>query len=213
MTTNQSLPTEAEIFAALTAKQTPEAAALLRNARVAVAGCGGLGSNVSMYLARMGVGHLHLIDFDRVELSNLNRQHYFLSDLGKPKAEALAAHLHEVNPYLDLQVTLTRVTEDNLAELFRDADIICEAFDRAEAKAMLVSGARSLFPAKPLIAASGLAGFGPANEIRTRRVMTNFYLAGDGVSDLSLPLCSARVAMTAAHEANQIARLILGLEK
>ncbi|MCQ2456245.1 MAG: ThiF family adenylyltransferase, partial [Clostridia bacterium] len=95
---------------------------------IGVAGAGGLGSNLAMYLARMGVGRLLLVDFDTIELSNLNRQHYFLPDVGRPKVEALREHLLAVNPYLEVSTTVQRVTAANVPELFGKADIICEAF-------------------------------------------------------------------------------------
>jgi len=207
------LPTKEELMAALQKNHLPAAAAKLQGAKVGIAGAGGLGSNLAMYLARMGIGYLHIIDFDRVELSNLNRQHYFLTDVGQPKAEALRHYLLEVNPFLEVRTEVLQVTAENAAELFGEVDIICEAFDRPEAKAMLVSTLREKFPHKPLVAVSGLAGFGPANEIQTRQVGKNFYLVGDGKTELEgQPLSSARVAIAAAHEAQVVARLVLGLE-
>ncbi len=89
---------------------------------------------------------------------------------------------------------------------------VCEAFDRAEAKAMLVSGVLEHFPEKYLVAGSGLAGLGSANTIQPRRVSQRFYLCGDGTSDSSvgLGLVASRVLVCAAHEANMILRLIAG---
>lgn len=181
-------------------------------ARVAVCGLGGLGSNIAIALARAGVGHLHLIDFDRVDLTNLNRQQYAVGQLGQYKTDALRETLSLVSPYCDVTCDTVRVTEENLPDLLKAEDYICEAFDRAEAKAMLVSGVLEHFPEKYLVAASGLAGLGSANTIQTRRVSQRFYLCGDGTSDSSvgLGLVASRVLVCAAHEANMILRLIAG---
>lgn len=192
---------------------TPEQSHLLQEAIVAVVGLGGLGSNVAMWLARLGVGHLLLYDFDKVELSNLNRQYYFLEDVGKYKAEALLAKLQQVNPYGDYQSQVIRLTEANLEELLAPAHIICEALDKAEAKAMLVNGVLEIFPDKYLVAASGLAGLEDSASMMVRQITPRFYLCGDGHSDFhELPLCGARVGLCAAQEALTIARLILRLE-
>lgn len=181
-------------------------------ARVAVCGLGGLGSNIAIALARAGVGQLHLIDFDRVDLTNLNRQQYAVGQLGQYKTDALRETLSLVSPYCDVTCDTIKVTEETLPDLLRNEDYICEAFDRAEAKAMLVSGVLEHFPEKYLVAASGLAGLGSANTIQTRRVSQRFYLCGDGTSDSSvgLGLVASRVLVCAAHEANMILRLIAG---
>lgn len=181
-------------------------------ARVAVCGLGGLGSNIAIALARAGVGHLHLIDFDRVDLTNLNRQQYAVGQLGQYKTDALRETLSLVSPYCDVTCDTIQVTEENLPGLLKTEDYICEAFDRAEAKAMLVSGVLEHFPEKYLVAGSGLAGLGSANTIQTRRVSQRFYLCGDGTSDSSvgLGLVASRVLVCAAHEANMILRLIAG---
>lgn len=181
-------------------------------ARVAVCGLGGLGSNIAIALARAGVGHLHLIDFDRVDLTNLNRQQYAVGQLGQYKTDALRETLSLVSPYCDVTCDTIQVTEENLPDLLKAEDYICEAFDRAEAKAMLVSGVLEHFPEKYLVAGSGLAGLGSANTIQTRRVSKRFYLCGDGTSDSSvgLGLVASRVLVCAAHEANMILRLIAG---
>ena len=181
-------------------------------ARVAVCGLGGLGSNIAIALARAGVGHLHLIDFDRVDLTNLNRQQYAVGQLGQYKTDAMRETLALISPYCDVTCDTIQVTEENLPDLLKTEDYICEAFDRAEAKAMLVSGVLEHFPEKYLVAASGLAGLGSANTIQTRRVSQRFYLCGDGTSDSSvgLGLVASRVLVCAAHEANMILRLIAG---
>ena len=183
----------------------------LNNAKVAIAGLGGLGSNIAVALARIGVGHLHLIDFDKVDISNLNRQHYFISHLNKYKTQALAEQLQMINPYLNIVTDCIKVTEDNIFSLFKDEDIICEAFDVPENKAMLVNKVLELFPEKYIISGSGMAGFGHSNEIHTRKGMGKFYICGDEKTALSNEnsLMAPRVAICAGHQANLITQLIL----
>ena len=192
---------------------TAEQSQRLQAAKVAIVGLGGLGSNVALWLARLGVGQLLLYDFDKVELSNLNRQYYFLEDVGQYKAIALLRHLKAVNPYGNYCSEVVRLTEDNLPELLSEAHIVCEALDKPEAKALLVNGVLESFPDKYLVSASGLAGFASSASMQVRRVTPRFYLCGDSVSDmLQLPLCGARVGLCAAQEALTIARIILQME-
>lgn len=206
------VPTREEMHRALAERHGPALQAKFDAGRVAICGLGGLGSNVAIALARAGVGFLHLIDFDRVDLSNLNRQQYTVDQLGRYKTEALAEALERIAPYCSIRTDTVRVTEENLPALLAEDDVICEAFDRPEAKAMLVSGVLERFPQKALVAASGMAGLGSANTIRTRRAFGKLYLCGDGTSDVSgnPGLVSARVAVCAAHQANMVLRLLAG---
>lgn len=186
----------------------------LKSAHVGIAGLGGLGSNIAVMLTRLGVGQLTLADFDRVDMTNLNRQHYMLSHLGQPKTEALARQLHDINPFVTLKLHPTRITEDNAAEIFSGCSIVCEAFDRPEAKALLVNTLLAAHPEQKLVAASGMAGYGSANDIRTNKVMKHLYICGDGYSGIEddLSLMAPRAALCAAHQANMVLRLLLGIE-
>lgn len=179
---------------------------------VAICGLGGLGSNVAVMLARAGVKKLHLLDFDQVEVSNLNRQQYMPSQLGMAKTEALRDILLNIRPDLELKIDTVRITENNLCELLKNEEIICEAFDDAEAKAMLVNGIMEHFPEKYLVAGSGMAGMGSANDIRTRKITSRFYLCGDEVSEVEdIPeMISSRVMVCAAHQAHMILRIMAG---
>ena len=201
-----------EIYAALNERHSPEIQAVLSAGNVAIAGLGGLGSNVAYSLTRIGVGHLHLIDFDVVDVTNLNRQQYFMEHVGMYKTEALKSLLMKINPYIEIKTDCVRVTEENIKELFCDNDIVCEAFDNPDAKALLVNGIMEYFPEKKLVSASGMAGFGSSNSIVTRRITKNFYLCGDRVTAPSYGngLMAPRVAVCAAHEANMILRLLIG---
>lgn len=205
------LPSREEINQALELRHTKAVQEKLRGARVAVCGLGGLGSNIAVALARCGVGSLHLLDFDRVELTNLNRQQYFACQLGMPKTEALKEVLLAIHPYLDIRTDQVRLTEENAVRLLEEDLYICEAFDVPEAKAMLTNCVLERFPEKYLVGASGMAGYGDSNRIRTRRILPRYYLCGDGVSDVERDggLMAPRVMLCAAHQANQILELII----
>lgn len=203
--------TKEQIQEALIERHGEEIQKKLDQASVAIAGLGGLGSNIAYFLARTGIKKLHLIDFDVVDLTNLNRQQYGVRHLGMKKTEALKEQLLEINPYMEIKTYFGKVTEENLQELLKDEDIICEAFDQPEAKAMLVNGVLEHFPEKMLAAASGMAGYGNSNAIQTKKVFGNFYLCGDGVTDIAdgMGLMAPRVAVCAAHQANIIVEYII----
>lgn len=188
------------------------ARARLAASHVAIVGCGGLGSNVAHMLVRAGVGELTLIDFDVVEAGNLNRQLFFCDQLGMPKTRALADTLRRIRPDVRLNLHQVCVTAENAPALVGDAQVVLEATDRADVKAMLVGALLDARPDTPLIAVSGLAGFGPANEIVTEQVAESFYLVGDLASDVrdGLPLMASRVMLAAAHEAHAAIRILLG---
>lgn len=206
------IPTKEEMYQALSERHGAELQKKISAARVAVCGLGGLGSNIAIALARAGVGHLHLIDFDRVDITNLNRQQYFVRQLGLLKTDALQETLTDIAPYCDITTNSVKITEENFAQLLEKEDIICEAFDCSEAKAMLVNGVLERFPEKYLLSSSGMAGFGSANTIVTRHVFQHFYLCGDGMSDVNdgIGLVSSRVLACAAHEAHMVIRILAG---
>lgn len=205
-------PTKEEVYEELCKRHTRGVQDKISKAKVAVVGLGGLGSTIAVALARVWVGHLHIIDFDLVDLSNLNRQQYRMMDLGRYKTEALREQLLLINPYLDIQIDTVKVTEDKVKELFQEDDIICEAFDGPEAKAMLVNSFFEHYPHKRLVSGSGMAGYGSSNDILTRKITKNFYLCGDGKTGIEQAngLMAPRVGICAAHEANMVIRLILG---
>ncbi len=181
-------------------------------AAVAVCGLGGLGSHIAAALARAGVGKLILIDFDKVELSNLHRQQYKAAQIGLCKTEALAENLLDIAPYVQIETIAERITEENYAQILSGADIICEAFDDAHAKAMLANKVLETMPDTFLVAASGMAGMASANAIQTRRITNRFYLCGDAVSDVKDAggLVVSRVMACAAHQAHMVLRILAG---
>jgi len=209
------VPTREEIRQVCDERFTKETYERLQRAGVAIAGLGGLGSNIAVMLARSGIGRLRLLDFDRVELTNLNRQAYDLSHLGQPKTEALAEILKKINPYLNIRIRQEYVTEETAGTMFEGWPILCEAFDKPEQKAMLVNTVLEQCPETVIVAGSGMAGYGPANSIVTKRKMKRLYVCGDGETELSDHVClmSSRVAACAAHQANMVLRLLLGEEE
>ena len=206
------IPEREDLQRALAARHGRAVQEKFNQATVAICGLGGLGSNIAIALARAGVGRLILTDFDRVDITNLHRQQYKATQLGEFKTEALAANLKEIAPYIELELHTIRITEDNIGELLKDADLICEAFDNPECKAMLVNTVLEKFPEKYLLSGSGMAGMDSVNRIQTRRVTKRFYLCGDGVSDVKEcgTLVSSRVMTCAAHEAHMVIRILAG---
>lgn len=179
------------------------------SACVAVCGLGGLGSNVAISLARAGVGTLILIDFDRVDISNLHRQQYKVSQLGIYKTEAMKETISEINPYCNVITHTVRLTEENLS-LVSDCDIVCECFDNAECKAMLVNTVAERYPDKYIVSASGMSGLHTGNTITTKKLGKRLYICGDGTSDVKADgtLFSSRVMLCASHQANTVLRII-----
>ncbi len=204
------IPTKEEWNKALEERHGKELQQAFSSATVAVCGLGGLGSNIAIALARAGIGKLILIDFDRVDITNLHRQQYKADQIGMYKTVALVENLKEIAPYISLEIHTERIAEDNAVTLLSDADIICEAFDDAECKAMLTNTILSELPDKYLVAASGMAGMGVTNSIRTRRITSRFYLCGDETSEVSdgIGLVAPRVALCAAHEAHTVLRIL-----
>ena len=186
--------------------------AILEKAKIGIAGLGGLGSNVLAHLVRTGIRRFVAADFDVVSASNLNRQFFFADQVGRKKTEALAENLRRIEPDLELDFRDLRLTEENTRALFSDCDVVVEAFDKADAKTMLIG---ALADGKiPVVAASGLAGFGKSNDIRLRKAGKALYLAGDLVSGISPELAPAspRVGIAAAMEANTVVAILLGME-
>ena len=185
---------------------------VLEKAKIGVAGLGGLGSNVLSHLVRAGIRRFVAADFDVVSASNLNRQFFFADQVGKKKTEALAENLRRIAPDLELDFRDLRLTEENTQDLFADCDVVVEAFDKADAKTMLIGALGD--SGIPVVAASGLAGFGKSNDIRVRKAGKALHLVGDLVSGISPELAPAspRVGIAATMEANTVVAILLGLE-
>ncbi len=209
------MPSEEAFRHALQLRHGKELQERFSHACVAVCGLGGLGSHIAMALARAGIGKLHLIDFDRVELSNLNRQQYNTAQIGMRKTEALRENLLAAMPYCAICTDYVRMTAENTAALLAKDDIVCEAFDAPECKAMLVHHVLEAYPEKYVIAASGMAGLHSSNSIRTKRITSHLYVCGDGESDVAEnhTLFASRAMLCAAHQANAVLRIIAGISE
>lgn len=204
------IPSEEEWINALEARHGKELQKKFSETTVAICGLGGLGSNIATALARVGIGKLILIDFDCVDITNLHRQQYKVNQIGIPKPEALAENLKEIAPYVMTEPHSVKLTQTNATQLLKNADIVCEAFDNPENKAMLVNLILEKFPDKFLVAASGMAGIGSANAVKTKIITNKFYLCGDGVSDVQTEqtLFAPRVMLCAAHQALTVVRIL-----
>ncbi|MBO5035874.1 MAG: thiamine biosynthesis protein ThiF [Clostridia bacterium] len=204
------IPSKKEWTDALIARHGAELHHRFSSATVAICGLGGLGSNIAIALARAGIGKLLLVDFDRVDITNLHRQQYKANQIGLCKTDALKKNLSEIAPYTEVETVTAKITEANFRDLLKDADIVCEAFDNAESKSMLVNGVLEQLPDCYLVAASGMAGMDTCNTIKTRKIMKRFYLCGDEVSDVAstIGLVAPRVMLCAAHQAHTVLRIL-----
>ncbi len=185
----------------------------VRKYTVGIAGCGGLGSNIAFALVRIGIKRIVMADFDVVEPHNLNRQQFFMDQIGKPKAEALSDNLKRISPCTDIEFHVKKINEDNIDELFGNVDIMAEAFDRAEMKKMLIEEWLIKYPEKSIVAASGIAGYGRNDILKTRKI-GNLYVCGDECSELeeNVSPTAPRVAIAANMQANQIIEIIMEKE-
>jgi sulfur carrier protein ThiS adenylyltransferase len=208
-------PSPEEFECLLMARHTPGVHQKIKKAIVGIAGLGGLGSTVAIALARIGVGALILVDFDVVEPSNLNRQQYFVYQIGMSKVEALQENISKINPYVRMLLYHEKLDKNNVERIFKEADVVVEAFDRAEEKAMLINTVSEKMPDKYIVAASGVAGYGDNNEIRTVRFAAKIFIVGDQktAAQPGVGLMAPRVGIVAHHQANMVLRILLGEEK
>jgi sulfur carrier protein ThiS adenylyltransferase len=183
----------------------------LRAKTVGIAGCGGLGSNCAAALVRAGLGRLVIADFDVVESGNLNRQFYFADQVGMLKVAALKLNLERINPAIQIQPFVARLCYNDIAEVFGDCDVIVEAFDRAEAKQMILEAIHALMPGKPLVMGVGMAGWGDNNLLKTWK-SGNLVICGDQQNEIAehCPPIAPRVGVVANMQANAVLEILLG---
>jgi sulfur carrier protein ThiS adenylyltransferase len=208
-------PDPEEFECLIMARHTPGVHQKVKHSKVGIAGLGGLGSMVAIALARIGVGTLILVDFDVVEPSNLNRQQYFVHQIGLPKVEALQENILKANPYVRIFPYHEKLNQNNVERIFEGAEVVVEAFDRSEEKAMLINAISEKMPDTYVVAASGVAGYGENNEIRTVRLSSKIFIIGDQKTSAQpgIGLMAPRVGIAAHHQANTVLRILLGEEK
>lgn len=182
----------------------------LKKCTVGVAGCGGLGSNCAVALARVGVGRLVICDFDFIEESNLNRQYYFYDQIGFKKAPTLKENITRINPDVEVIAFDVKLHYGNIVEVFKNCDVIVEAFDRAEMKKMIIETVLFEMPDKPIVAGVGMAGWGDSNSIQMNKT-GKLYICGDGMSEATEdnPPLAPRVGITANMQANTVLEILL----
>lgn len=180
----------------------------IEKARIGLAGAGGLGSNCAYNLVRAGFKRFIIVDFDIIDPSNLDRQFYFMDQVGMKKVEALKINLLRINPGLELKMIDKKIENTNIKELFNDCDVIVECFDKAEYKSMLVSGL--LHSGKLIVSASGLGGIGSSDDIKTHKIKKNLIIIGDLKSDIDrAPALSPRVSVAAAKQADAVLEFVV----
>jgi len=181
----------------------------IQGVKIGIGGAGGLGSNCAFNLVRSGFKHFVIVDFDKIEYSNLNRQFYFSEQVGQAKVLALKENLLKINPDLEIETIVERVSSDNISRFFDDSDVIVEAFDEIKSKKLIVE--QYVNSDKFLVSASGLAGWGDTDQIQTKRFNDNFYIVGDFITEINAdnPPLSPRVNIVAAKQADLILEAVL----
>ncbi len=183
---------------------------ILSSKTVGIAGCGGLGSNAAVALARVGIGKLIIVDFDIIEESNLNRQYYFYQQIGQKKCFALKENILKINPDCIVEAHDITLTSSNIVSLFPSVDIMIEAFDSSEAKEMILRTMLNNLSHIPLIMGSGIAGWGNFDDIKEQK-FNSVFIMGDGKSEVSKtnPPLAPRVGIVANMQANKAIELLI----
>jgi sulfur carrier protein ThiS adenylyltransferase len=182
----------------------------LKHKTVGIAGCGGLGSNCAVALARVGVGRLILADFDVVDETNLNRQYFFYHQIGEKKVQSLSDNIKLINPATEIKVCDIHLDEQNIVDIYKNCDVIVEAFDKAEMKQMIIETLLEQLPQTPLVIGLGMAGWGDSNSIHCRK-SDNLYICGDETNEISddRPPLAPRVGIVANMQANTVLEILL----
>jgi sulfur carrier protein ThiS adenylyltransferase len=183
---------------------------ILKTKCVGIAGCGGLGSNCAVALARVGIGKLIIADFDIIIESNLSRQYFFFDQIGQKKAYALRENINQINPDVSIEAHDIKLNQQNIIKFFKDCDVIVEAFDLAEMKQMIIETVLSKMPEKLIVSGVGLAGWGDTNSLKVRQV-GNLFICGDEAKEVAedMPPLAPRVGIVANMEANVVLEILL----
>jgi sulfur carrier protein ThiS adenylyltransferase len=179
--------------------------------RVGIAGAGGLGSNCAVALVRSGVGTLVISDFDVIEEANLNRQFYFPEQVGMEKTRALKENLHKINHATEILAYQLKLTPENIPVIYSGCDVIVEAFDIADMKAMLIETVQTRMKGIPLVVGSGMAGWGNNEIIKYRKIDDYLFVCGDESTEVSedMPPMAPRVGIVANMQANVVIEILM----
>jgi len=182
----------------------------LKDKTVGIAGCGGLGSNCAIALARIGIGKLVLADYDRVEPANLNRQYFFLDQVGEYKAEALRENIHRISKEISVETHVVNLEPESIVTFFADCDVIVEGFDTDAAKQMIIETVLADMPNKYIVSGQGVAGYG-GNELIHAKRLDNLWIVGDGMTEVSddQPPLGPKVGAVANLQANAVLEILL----
>ena len=189
-------------------RQDPEINEILKNAKVSILGCGGLGSNIAIVLARCGLGEIHIYDYDQVELSNLNRQNYDQNDLGKSKVIQTKKKIEASLPYTKVYAKEVLIGKENLDQISEKTDIFIEAFDKKEMKSLVFEYFLGRDD-KKLIMASGLSGLGDFSDIKVKKI-ENVTMVGDFKSSPDQGLYAPYLGIVSNIEALLALKIIIG---
>lgn len=183
---------------------------ILKTKCIGIAGCGGLGSNCAVSLARVGIGKLIIADFDIIVESNLNRQYFFVDQIGQKKAYALRENINRINPSVLVEAHDKKLKPADIIKFYKNCDVIVEAFDLAEMKEMIIETVLSEMPEKPIVSGVGLAGWGDSNSLKVIR-NGNLFICGDQAKEVSenMPPLAPRVGIVANMEANMVMEILL----
>ena len=204
-------PSKEELDEVLSIRHGFEIHNVLKGAVIGIAGLGGLGSNIAAMLARAGINKLVIADFDAVELPNINRQNYYLEQIGKAKTDATEENLKKINPYIMINKYKVKLEPSNIPEIFGGCRVVCEAFDVPSEKAMLINTILEKCPGITVVSGSGMAGYGRSNKIKTDKMFKNLYMCGDGIDMEGVDggLMSPRVNICAGHMANTVVSILM----
>lgn len=182
----------------------------LEGKKVGIAGAGGLGSNIAVALARAGVGELVIVDFDMVERSNLNRQFYFEDQIGRPKVEALKENIERIGHGTRVNAVNHKLEKGSMHFLFKEMDVVVEALDSARTKADFIEDVMNKLHGMPIVAASGVAGYGKSERVRHER-FGDLHLVQDHEARSSDEevLTAPRVGLFAHYQANIVLEILL----
>ena len=189
----------------------PEQLQKIQSVKIGIGGAGGLGSNVAMMLVRTGFKNFEILDFDVIDASNLNRQQYFIHEIGLSKVDVTQKRLLDINPDLNIMIHRDKWIPENGAKFFKDCDVIVEAFDQVDNKYRFAEFYQD--KAKYLVSGVGMAGLFEKQPMTIRRI-GNMFIVGDTSTDSHQghPPMAPRVTQCAGMMAEVVLDLTLDVK-